>query len=110
MTKESFKKYNEHLAEQSIAPLANPRSAASGSLRMKDPMIVRKRNLEGILYHISYVSGQLSTVNSELTTHSGNLEMLWQLGFKSPVKEKKVLSGIDEVINFCKEFEITRDN
>ena len=47
MTKESFKKYNEHLAEQGIAPLANPRNAASGSLRMKDPMVVRKRNLEG---------------------------------------------------------------
>ena len=34
------------LAEQNLAPLANPRNAASGSLRMKDPKDVAKRNLE----------------------------------------------------------------
>ena len=56
MTKGSFKKYNDMLAEQNLPPLANPRNAASGSLRMKDPAVVRKRNLEAILYHISYLS------------------------------------------------------
>ena len=110
MTKQSFKKYNEHLVEQGLAPLANPRNAASGSLRMKDPMVVRKRNLEAILYHISYVE----TINSQrstasLNSHSGSLEMLLQLGFKTPAKEKKVLQGIEEVINFCNEFEKKRE-
>ena len=110
MTKDSFKKYNEHLVEQGIAPLANPRNAASGSLRMKDPAIVRKRNLEAILYHISYmkaVDGGRLTIDSN--SHSGSLEMLWQLGFKSPVKEKKVLKNIEEVIEFCIDFEKKRD-
>ena len=110
MTKQSFKKYNEHLVEQGLAPLANPRNAASGSLRMKDPMVVRKRNLEAILYHISYVNGQSSVVNRQLQTHSSSLEMLWQLGFKSPVKEKKVLSGIEDVIKFCNDFEKKRED
>lgn len=112
MTRQSFKKYNEHLVEQGLAPLANPRNAASGSLRMKDPMIVRKRSLEAILYHISYVktvNGQQSTDNS-LNSHSGSLEMLWQLGFKTPAKEKKVLKGIDDVIKFCNEFEKKRED
>jgi len=111
MTKASFKKYNEHLVEQGIAPLANPRNAASGSLRMKDPKIVRKRNLEAILYHVSYikpVNGQRTTDNN-FNTHSGSLETLWQLGFKTPAKEKKVLSGIEDVIKFCEEFESKRD-
>lgn len=110
MTKQSFKKYNEHLVEQGLAPLANPRNAASGSLRMKDPMVVRKRNLEAILYHISYVNGQSSVVNRQLQTHSSSLEMLWQLGFKSPAKEKKVLSGIEDVIKFCNDFEKKRED
>ena len=112
MTKESFKKYNEHLVEQGFAPLANPRNAASGSLRMKDPMIVRKRNLEAILYHISFiqsVDGRQSTVDNKLDSHSGSLEMLLQLGFKTPAKQQKVLSGIEEVIKFCNDFEKKRE-
>ncbi len=55
MTKENFRQYNVMLAEEGIAPLANPRNAAAGSLRMKDPAAVRKRKLEAILYHISYI-------------------------------------------------------
>jgi DNA ligase (NAD+) len=111
MTRKSFKNYNEHLVEQGLPPLANPRNAASGSLRMKDPMVVRKRNLEAILYHISYVE----TVNSQrptssLSSHSASLEMLLQLGFKTPAKEKKVLSGIEEVIKFCNDFEKRRED
>ncbi|MFM9909277.1 MAG: DNA ligase (NAD(+)) LigA, partial [Chitinophagaceae bacterium] len=37
LTKNNFKKYNEQLAGQNLPPLANPRNAASGSLRIKDP-------------------------------------------------------------------------
>src|SRR6266513_255153 len=35
--------------------------------------------------------------------------MLWELGFRSPQKEKKVLKGIDAVIIYCNEFELQRD-
>ena len=111
MTRQSFKNYNEHLVEQGIAPLANPRNAASGSLRMKDPMVVRKRSLEAILYHISYIEKRPDKkIDKALDTHSGCLEMLWQLGFKSPAKDKKVLSGIEDVISLCNEFEKNRDD
>lgn len=54
MTKAAFKKYNDGLIEQGLPPLANPRNAASGSLRIKDPAIVGKRNLEAFLYNVSY--------------------------------------------------------
>ena len=54
MSKKAFKEYNEQLAEQNIAPLANPRNAASGSLRMKDPKDVGRRKLEAFLYNVSY--------------------------------------------------------
>ncbi|HVU85263.1 MAG TPA: hypothetical protein VHC50_10500, partial [Puia sp.] len=46
INKENFKKFNATLAEQHLPPLANPRNAASGSLHMKDPAEVGRRNLE----------------------------------------------------------------
>ncbi len=112
MNKNSFKKYNEKLAEQNLPPLANPRNAASGSLRIKDPNEVSRRNLEAFLYHVSF----FTTVNNQrptakvLLTHSGCLEMLWDLGFRSPQKEKKIFKGIKPVIDYCDEFEKLRDN
>jgi DNA ligase (NAD+) len=126
MNKENFKKYNQQLAEQQLAPLANPRNAAAGSLRIKDPVEVSRRNLEVFLYHISYYSssenldiekGEMAgadtahATRSKKTplTHSASLDMLWDLGFRSPTKEKKVFKAIQPVIDYCLEFESGRD-
>jgi DNA ligase (NAD+) len=126
MNKKNFKKYNDQLAEQNLPPLANPRNSAAGSLRIKDPKEVSRRNLEAFLYHVSYytnvdgwtmIDGRIkNTVNNQqpttnaLLTHSGSLEMLWNLGFRSPQKEKKVLTGIQPVIDYCNQFEKERDD
>jgi DNA ligase (NAD+) len=110
MTKGSFKKYNDMLAEQGLPPLANPRNAASGSLRIKDPALVRKRNLEAIMYNISYLSLINTTKNErQPLSHSSILEMLQNLGFKTPANQYKVINGIEEVITFCNEFEKERE-
>ncbi|MFN5421801.1 MAG: NAD-dependent DNA ligase LigA [bacterium] len=108
MNKENFKKFNEQLLEQNLPPLANPRNAASGSLRMKDARQVGKRNLEAFIYHIAYLHYKDGA--SEIPSHSKSLEILWELGFRSPVHEKKVLTGIQAVIDFCKEYEEKRDS
>jgi DNA ligase (NAD+) len=110
LTKDNFKKYNDQLAAQNLPPLANPRNAAAGSLRIKDPKEVSRRNLEAFLYNISYFTHPGAAVHKNLKTHSGCLDMLWQLGFRSPVKEKKVLKGINAVIKYCNEYETERDN
>jgi DNA ligase (NAD+) len=111
MNKKNFKKYNDQLAEQNLPPLANPRNAASGTLRIKDPREVSKRNLEAFLYHISYTLPQTGKeIPAQMQTHSGSLDMLWELGFRSPVKEKKVFRGIQAVIDYCLEFEKQRDD
>ena len=111
MSKNSFKQYNDMLAEQNLPPLANPRNAASGSLRMKDPKDVAKRKLEAFLYNISYYTLEKDDVfPKELTSHSGCLELLWNCGFRSPQKEKVVVKGIDAVIKHCSEYESKRDN
>ncbi len=111
MNKNSFKKYNDALVEKGLAPLANPRNAAAGTLRIKDPAEVRRRSLEAFVYHISdYTLLPGKEVPEELTTHAGSLKLLWDLGFRSPVKEMRVFDGIDAVIQYCLEFEEKRDD
>ena len=110
INKNNFAKYNEQVVEQGLPPLANPRNAASGTLRIKDPKEVGKRNLEAFVYNISDLTLlDKRTYPEKLRTHAGALEMLWELGFRSPQKEKKVLKGIDAVVKYCADFEITRD-
>ena len=113
MSKKSFSKYNEWLTAQGQSPLANPRNAASGSLRMKDPREVGRRELEAFLYHVSfYILSDTAVglpVNHLLQTHAGSLELLWECGFRSPQKEKMVVSNIDEVISHVHDFETMRD-
>lgn len=110
MNKNSFKKYNDALIEKGLPPLANPRNAAASTLRIKDPAEVRRRNLEVFVYHISdYTLLPLKEVTQALLHHHTSLQLLWSLGFRSPVNEMRVFSGIEDVINYCKEFEEKRD-
>lgn len=110
LPKKSFKQYNDTLILQGLPPLANPRNAASGSLRQKDPKQVAKRNLDAFLYHISFYISADNTVPESLLTHSASLEMLWECGFRAPVKEMLVVKGIDEVIRHISDFEKMRES
>ncbi len=110
LSKSSFDKYNQLLVSKGDAPLANPRNAASGSLRMKDPKEVAQRNLDAFLYHISYFQTIDGRKVEELSSHAGSLQLLWDLGFRSPQKEKRVVQGIQLVIDYCLEFETKRDD
>lgn len=110
MSKNAFDAFNEQLKAKQQATLANPRNAASGSLRMKDPKEVADRNLEAFIYHISYllpIPGK--TIHPLLKTHSGSLEFLWNMGFRSPEKEKKVFHKMQEVVDYCSIAEAGRD-
>ncbi len=106
INKNNFKAYNQKLMDEGLPPLANPRNAAAGTLRIKDTAEVGRRNLEVFLYHVSYLN---NTNNKVPETHSGMLEMLWELGFRSPKKEMKVVKGIDKVIEYVNQFETQRD-
>ena len=108
INKNNFKQFNEQLIGQGAAPLANPRNAAAGTLRIKDPLEVKRRKLEAFVYHISYYT--LKEGGADLHSHSQTLDMLWELGFRSPAKEKKVVKGIQAVIDYCTAFEAGRDD
>ncbi len=110
MSKKAFDTFNEKLKARQQATLANPRNAASGSLRMKDPKEVAERNLDAFIYHISYIlpiPGK--SINPLLKTHSGSLELLWHMGFRSPEKEKKIVHQMQDVIDYCTIAEAGRD-
>lgn len=109
MNKNNFKKYNDALLQESLPPLANPRNAAAGSLRMKDPAVVKKRNLEGFLYHVSFISKIKEQTSDAFHSHAELLDLLWDLGFRSPKKEMKVVKGIHAVIEAIQAFEKERD-
>lgn len=112
INKNNFKKYNDKLIEEGIPPFANARNSAAGSLRIKDSTEVSRRNLEVFLYHVSYVTAlpkNSKPGNTPPETHSGMLDMLWDLGFRSPKKEMKVVTGIEAVIKHVEAFETKRD-
>lgn len=55
----------------------NPRNAAAGSLRQKDPKVTAKRNLDIFVFNIQQVEGE------EISGHYQSLEYLKELGFKT---------------------------
>lgn len=108
--KNVFEAFNKQRVSEGLPPLANPRNAASGTLRILDPTEVRKRGLTAILYHISYYTLSKGIQRpKELETHYDAIQWLYQLGFPSPAKEMRVYDKIDEVIEHCHAFEKRRD-
>jgi len=109
--KNVFEEYNRQRTAEGLSPLANPRNAASGTLRMLDPAEVRKRGLNAILYHISdYTLVAGAQRPKELATHYGSLKWLYSLGFPTPAPDMKVFKHINDVIAYCHEFEGKRDS
>jgi DNA ligase (NAD+) len=109
--KEVFAAYNEQRAKDGLPPLANPRNAASGTLRILDPEEVRKRKLSAIVYHISdYTQERGKDTPEQLHSHYDSLKWLYDMGFPTPAKEMKRFKHIDDVIAFCDGFEKRRDD
>ena len=77
-------------------PFKNPRNAAAGSLRQKDPKITASRGLEIFVFNVQQIRGE------ELACHDEALERLRELGF--PVPPSYFKSGdIEEIIGFIRE-------
>ena len=80
---------------------ANPRNAASGSLRQKNSEETRKIPLNFIAYTFGYYQNKSHEYQSEF------LNDLKKWGFKTN-KDNKILNNIDDLINFHKKFENKR--
>jgi DNA ligase (NAD+) len=111
ITKKNFVAYNEKIITNGEQPLANARNAASGSLRIKDPSEVAKRNLDAFLYNVSFITKHENTVShSQITTHLGLLQALSQCGFKTSYEHAKSFTNIEDVTTYIQEFEQNRDD
>jgi len=100
MRKDDFEKLNKEREKLNEPLFANPRNATAGSLKLLDPKIVSKRNLQLFVY-TGYFQEKF------LSTHWETLEFLNKIGF--PVsKNRKLAKNIEEVIEYCNEWKEKR--
>lgn len=97
--KDKFAQLNESQEEKGLAPFANPRNAAAGSLRQLDSKITSTRPLDIFIFDL--LDGDLGT-----NSHGEALAELAKLGFK--VNGAKKCSSIEQVIDYCIETTDTR--
>lgn len=95
MPKQSFVRLNEEADAQGTATFANPRNAAAGSLRQKNPEITAHRDLKTFMYAVATRDG--------LNVHTQHefLDWLASCGFSTNTKFA-VCHSAREVHDFCK--------
>ena len=91
MPVKSFQRVVEAQELAGEQPFKNPRNAAAGSLRQKNPKITAKRGLDIFVFNVQQIEGKT------LDSHSDSLDFLGTLGFKV-IPEHKVYRDIEEVI------------
>ncbi len=100
LPRSEFERTNQEREEAGEPRFANPRNAASGAIRQLDPEQVKRRGLRAFLY-------QLIAPDGVPATHHELLESLKAWGL--PVEEHwKLLNGIDEVAEYCREWSAHR--
>lgn len=91
MPRQAFADLAEAQEEEGEKAFKNPRNAAAGSLRQKDPKITAKRKLDIFIFNIQQVEGK------EFSSHTQSLEWLSSLGFK--VIEDQILLETENEIS-----------
>ena len=89
MPKKTFHALNEALEENGERTFANPRNAAAGSLRQKDPKVTAKRKLDILVFNVQLAEGKT------FVSHVETLEYLKSLHFK--VIPYKLLSDVEKI-------------
>ncbi|MFH1541185.1 MAG: NAD-dependent DNA ligase LigA [Elusimicrobiota bacterium] len=100
-----FQKLNEEILKNGEQPFANPRNAAAGSLRQKNPQITGKRKLKLIVHSYGMVFG-----TKNFKTHFEFLKLCEKIGLPTTLKNISVAKKIDEVVELCKKYEFDREN
>jgi DNA ligase (NAD+) len=98
----AFVKMNEEREAQGLAPAANPRNAAAGTIRTLEPNIVAQRRLDFYAYFL------LQDGDTLLGSQTDTLEALRGAGFRVNPNAKTV-KNIDAVVKFIADAEPLRD-
>lgn len=103
MPKSSFEKLNEEALASGDKVFANPRNAASGSLRQLDSSITAKRDLSMFTYTGIFENSE----DKQIKTHYDGMMYLKKLGFKvNP--NIRLVKNIQGAIDYCKEWATKR--
>ena len=93
ISKSDFARHNEQLEEAGDEPLANPRNAAAGALRQKDPKLAAQRRLSAYVYHV--VAADDKRIESQWAAYA----LMEKLGL--PLNPQRMLArSLDEVEKF----------
>lgn len=88
MPRKSFDEVVKRQELEGVQPFKNPRNAAAGSLRQKDPKITAQRRLDIFVFNIQQIEGET------VTSHKQSLDLLADLGFKV-IPSYRVFDNID---------------
>ena len=100
MARSVFEEINEQLELEGKPLMANPRNAAAGSLRQKDPRICARRRLDIAVFNLQLAEGR------HFTTHAETIDYLAAQGF--PVIPHATLSGAEEILRQIEKLGDTR--
>ena len=100
--RKAFQELNRALEDAGEPVFANPRNAAAGSIRHKDPSITAKRPLDIVLYHVTVLD------TFPFDTHWKALEALKASALKVNPRSKPC-DDIETVIAYCQALETERD-
>jgi DNA ligase (NAD+) len=102
MPRAVFNRINDERLKEELAPFANPRNAAAGTLKILDPRIVASRSLDCMIYFL--LSDELPYDN-----HYDNLKIASEWGFKV-ADSIRLCKNIDDVFKFISHWESERKN
>ena len=102
MARDAFAGLNRALEEAGEPTFANPRNAAAGAVRQKDPAVTRSRPLDIVVYHVSAAEGV------ELSSQWDTLQALARSGFRAAARARRC-ETVAEVLAYCGELEAQRD-
>ncbi len=103
MSHKHFLELVERQENEGLPPAKNPRNAAAGSLRQKNPKITAERKLSSFIFNIQRIEGKV------LTSHTESLDFLKLLGF-SVLPFYHRVEGIDTAIKKVEEIGENRGN
>ncbi|MHB1693880.1 MAG: NAD-dependent DNA ligase LigA, partial [bacterium] len=104
MDKEGFKKLNQQRLKDNLPLFANPRNAASGSIRQLDSKITAGRNLVMFAYGVGEYSGEL-----KFSTQFELMHKLKLLGFNIN-KDTKIAKNIYEALDYYNDIAAKRES
>jgi DNA ligase (NAD+) len=102
MARAAFERLNRTLELRGEATFANPRNAAAGSVRQKDPTVTARRPLDVFIYEVAWAPGL------DLASHWEALAALRIAGFKTNPRNRRC-ADVDAVVGYCEGLERTRD-